>query len=122
GGVACPLGVGAFSPVELDDGTWNVDGDVLRFNLATTGLERGDITLEEGPLYFKTIVYTGQLSSKRGLILVKQRRNLIRLEWRIVGTFSARELPPDWKEKGLQLPPQRMKQGEVIWVPTESTY
>jgi hypothetical protein len=47
-GVVRALGVGAYIKLELGEGTWNVDGDTLRFNLQISGFQRGDISVSKG--------------------------------------------------------------------------
>uniref|UniRef100_A0A7S0N3P3 Uncharacterized protein n=1 Tax=Pyramimonas obovata TaxID=1411642 RepID=A0A7S0N3P3_9CHLO len=115
GGVVRPLGVGAYIRLKLLEGTWNVDGDTLRFNLQISGFERGDISLPEGKLYFRTYVWGNMLSQTKGKLLLMQRRALVRREWRTVGSFKAEQIPEDEADAALQIPAARVKEGDVVF-------
>ena len=109
GGVARPKAVGEFSRLLLEDGTWSLAGDTLRFNIVmASGLDRVDIFLPPGErLCFKCNAW-GRTVGSKGTLLVRRRRWLIRQEWRTVGVFSV-ETADD--SDGLAPPaPLRMQQ------------
>ena len=116
GGVVQPLAIGAFANMQLRPGTWSLDEDTLRLNLGISGIEKGDITLPEGKLYFKTLAWGDMVSSNRGRLLLKQRRALVRQEWRSVGTFKAQPLVEE-EGQPLALQAMRIKQGSDSAVP-----
>lgn len=110
GGECVPLGQGAFLDLQLEKGTWMLDGDTLRFNVKVGGVERGDVTLPAGPLYFKTLAWGGTLSARKGKLLLLATRFGFRREWRSVGTFSAERLEGDPDD----LAPAQVRQGSLI--------
>eukprot|EP00242_Pyramimonas_sp_CCMP2087_P007105 CAMPEP_0198199816 /NCGR_PEP_ID=MMETSP1445-20131203/2970_1 /TAXON_ID=36898 /ORGANISM="Pyramimonas sp., Strain CCMP2087" /LENGTH=335 /DNA_ID=CAMNT_0043869717 /DNA_START=143 /DNA_END=1150 /DNA_ORIENTATION=+ len=121
-GVVRALGVGAYIKLELGEGTWNVDGDTLRFNLQISGFQRGDISLPEGKLYFKNYAWGNTMSQTKGKLLLMQRRALIRREWRTVGSFKAEQIPGGEGVDGpLNIPAARVKEGDVVF-PTDAGF
>ena len=82
-----PRGVGAFSRLELERGTWSVEGDVLRFNVVlASGLDRADIYLPEGErLCFKCNAWpSARAVGSKGTLLVRVRaRELARARARV---------------------------------------
>lgn len=60
--------------MQVDTGSWAVDGDTLRFILQTGGLSRGDVTLPSGALYGSVPVWGHVLSKSKGTLTVRQTR------------------------------------------------
>lgn len=66
------------------------DEKTLRFTLITTGLEKGDVSIPPGTLWF-AIPSWGSVLSRSGIVTVRQKRFGVREESRIVGTFGAKK-------------------------------
>jgi len=120
-GLCKPLGVGTYVKLGVDSGTWNIQGDTLRLNLQISGFERGDISLPSGKLYFKTYAWGNMISQNKGRLLVLQRRNFIRTEWRTVGSFKATQMENDGVEYDtvggpkLFMAPAKVKEGDAFF-------
>eukprot|EP00873_Tetraselmis_striata_P002244 jgi/Tetstr1/422508/TSEL_001270.t1 len=118
GGLLEVIGVGAFVPMRLEGGSWSLDGDTLRFNVSVSGMSKGDISLPEGKLYFKTLAWGSSISSSKGKLLLLARRFVIRREWRSAGVFSAEPIGEAGDIEGgglntptqLTLPPMRVRE------------
>jgi hypothetical protein len=87
--------VGAFCPIDITPGSWNLDGDTLRFSIVLGNrnsgekLERGDLTFDAGEVIFCKTNAWGNKLGRRGNLLVRKTRFAIRKEWRSVGIFTA---------------------------------
>ena len=90
-GVVEPIAVGAFLPMTLSAGKWRLEGDALKFDVAMSGMTRGDIELPEDSLHFRTAAW-GSTMASRGNLLLRQTRFGFRREWRTVGVFKAEPL------------------------------
>ena len=91
GGVAEPVGVGAFLPMTLSPGKWRLEGDALKFSVGMSGMTRGDIELPEDELHFRTAAWGSTVASK-GNLLLRQTRFGFRKEWRMAGVFKVEPL------------------------------
>jgi hypothetical protein len=117
GGECVPLAVGAFAGARFGAGRWSVgdaaDADELRLELPLLEpLQRGDVALTER-LFLRTRAW-GAVVQRRGTLLLRQSRWLVRQEFRLVGTFAAETLPPqdDGQPAAAQpqLSPMRVRQ------------
>ena len=91
GGVLQCVGVGAFLPMEMSAGKWRLEGDALKFSVGMSGMTRGDITLPEDALHFRTAAWGSTVASKGNLLLLQTRFGF-RKEWRMVGAFKTESL------------------------------
>jgi len=99
-GVVTPLAIGGFAPMTVRAGEWRLEGDALKFDVKTSGMARGDVTLPEDSLHFRTAAWGGTMAS-RGNLMLLQTRFGFRREWRMVGVFKAEPLMDDTDdEKG----------------------
>eukprot|EP00899_Mesostigma_viride_P014994 jgi/Mesvir1/23496/Mv22338-RA.1 len=117
-GILRVLKVGAYADLSLSDGQWAMDGETLRFWVELKSpLERKDVTLPSGKLYFAVPAWGGQLSRDKGILSIKQRRFVVRLESRMVGRFRAQPLEEGdgmgqgGGVQGSDLPVSRVRQG-----------
>ena len=117
GGECVPVAVGAFAGARFGAGRWSVgdaaDADELRLELPLLEpLQRGDVLLTER-LFLRTRAWGAQVQ-RRGTLLLRQSRWLVRQEFRLVGTFAAETLPPQDDSQAAaaqpQLAPMRVRQ------------
>ena len=90
-GVVEPIAIGGFAPTSIAAGSWRLEGDALKFDVKTSGMERGDISLPSDSLHFRTAAWGGTMASKGNLMLLQTRFGF-RREWRMVGVFKAEPL------------------------------
>ena len=90
-GVVTPIAVGGFAPMTVSEGKWRLEGDALKFDVKTSGMAKGDVTLPEDSLHFRTAAWGGTMAS-RGNLMLLQTRFGFRREWRMVGVFKAEPL------------------------------
>ena len=90
-GVVEPIAIGGFAPTSISAGSWRLEGDALKFDVKTSGMERGDISLPNDSLHFRTAAWGGTMASKGNLMLLQTRFGF-RREWRMVGVFKAEPL------------------------------
>ena len=90
-GVVTPLAIGGFAPMTVFKGEWQCEGDALKFDVKTSGMARGDVSLPEDSLHFRTAAWGGTMAS-RGDLMLLQTRFGFRREWRMVGVFKAEPL------------------------------
>lgn len=93
-GVVTPLAIGGFAPMTVSAGKWRLEGDALKFDVKTSGMAKGDVTLPEDSLHFRTAAWGGTMAS-RGNLMLLQARFGFRREWRMVGVFKAEPLLDD---------------------------
>ena len=79
------------APTSIAAGSWRLEGDALKFDVKTSGMERGDISLPSDSLHFRTAAWGGTMASKGNLMLLQTRFGF-RREWRMVGVFKAEPL------------------------------
>ena len=120
GGECVPLAVGAFAGARFGPGRWSVgdaaDTDELRLELQLQEpLQRGDVILEDR-LFLRTRAWGGVVA-RRGTLLLRQSRWLVRQEFRLVGTFTTETLPATGGDgegaqpaQPTQLAPMRVRQ------------
>ena len=93
-GVVTPIAIGGFAPMTVSAGKWRLEGDALKFDVKTSGMAKGDVTLPEDSLHFRTAAWGGTMAS-RGNLMLLQTRFGFRREWRMVGVFKAEPLLDD---------------------------
>ena len=79
-------------------GKWRLEGDALKFDVKTSGMAKGDVTLPEDSLHFRTAAWGGTMAS-RGNLMLLQTRFGFRREWRMVGVFKAEPLLDDTRRR-----------------------
>ena len=47
------LAIGGFAPMTVRAGEWRLEGDALKFDVKTSGMAKGDVTLPEDSLHFE---------------------------------------------------------------------
>lgn len=101
-----------------------IDGNSQVLSLRISGYSLPSLLafqLPSGKLYFKTYAWGNMISQNKGRLLVLQRRNFIRTEWRTVGSFKATQMENDGVEYDtvggpkLFMAPAKVKEGDAFF-------